>query len=231
MLQIEEYQIIKDFIKKKSLLLMDHEKKNHARTGIAINNYQTIEIAGKKFYLIPTNMFKAIIERNLRIACTEFPQQFGTGNAKDVIKAIYDLEPWFDLERFIEILQTEQFCYVVEVINGNINKNLLRIDLYRDIKQNTKNNGFDFVGGIFHCYKHFSFEGRPLSTSTEINNIEHPKELLFKIIHAFFLGHKTTVDEFTSYSEVKINENEKLRLVFYYEKTTEVFFVKTAHRI
>ncbi|MCD9575071.1 hypothetical protein LUU93_08845 [Flavobacterium sp. SCIV07] len=209
---------------------MDHEKKNHAKTGIAINNYATIEIAGRTYYLVPTNMFKAIIERNLRIASTKFPKKFGTGDAKDVIEAIYDLEPWFDLERFIETLRTEQFCYAIEVINGKINEKLLRIDLYRDIKAN-KNGGFDFIGGIFHCYKHFSFEGKPLSTSKEINDIEHPKELLFKIIKTFFLGNITIVDELTSYSEIEINEKEKLRLVFYYEKNTEVFFVKTAHRI
>ncbi|MCM0667559.1 hypothetical protein [Flavobacterium tyrosinilyticum] len=230
MLKIDEYKIIRDFIKKKSLLLMDHEKKNHARTGIAINNYRTTEINGKIYYLIPTNLFTAIVDRYLGIASAKYPNQFGTGNANDVIKAIYDLEPWFDLNRFNEILKTEQFCYVVEVKDGVINKKLLRIDLYRDIKEN-KNGGFDFVGGVFHCYKHFSYEGNPLSTSKEINDIKHPSVLIFKIITAFFQGDVTVVDKFTSYSEVEINNNEKLKLVFYYEQNTEVFFVKTVHRI
>lgn len=230
MLKIEEYKIVREFIKKKSVLLMDHEKKNHAKVGIAINNYEVIEIGEKRFYVIPTNMFKAIIERNIIIASTKFPERFGNGNAKDVIKAIYDLEPWFTLERFIEILQTEQFCYIVEIIDGEIQEKLLRIDLYRDIKENSIG-GSDFIGGIFHCYKHYSFQGLPLSTNKEINDLENPKELVYKIINAFFTGKVKEVDENTFVSEVEINENEKLRLVFYYEKITGVYFVKTAHKV
>ena len=230
MLQIEEYKIVREFIKQKSVLLMDHEKNNHAKVGIAINNYELVVIGGKRFYVIPTNMFKAIIERNIIIACTTYPERFGTGNAKDVIKAIYDLEPWFTLERFIETLQTEQFCYVVEVIEGKLQEKLLRIDLYRDIKENKKE-GFDFIGGIFHCYKHFSFQGVPLSINKEINDLKHPKELVYNIISAFFSGDVKEVEENTFVSEVKINDAENLRLVFYYEKNTEVYFVKTTHKI
>lgn len=231
MLYLEDYHRIRDFIKQKSLLLMDHEKKDHARTGIAINNYRAVVVDGKQYFIIPTNLFKAIIMEGKMIDATlNSPKKFGTGNAKDVIQAIYDLEPWFDLDRFIEILKTEQFCYVVEVIDGKVQDKLLRIDLYRDIKEN-KGGGFDFIGGIFHCFKHFSYKGSPLSISSEVNDITHPKELITKIIKAFFQGNVRQIDEFTFVSEVDIEEDRTLRLVFYFERNTGVYFIKTAHNI
>lgn len=210
---------------------MDHEKKNHAKVGIAINNYRVLDIEGKRYYIIPTNLFKAIVmEKNMAVASAKFPDRFGTGNAKDVIKAIYDLEPWFDLDRFIEILQTEQFCYVVELIDGKVQDKLLRIDLYRHIKEN-KAGEFDFIGGIFHCFKHFSYKENPLSTSKEINDIVHPNVLIPKIIQAFFLGEITQVGDSTFLAEVDINKRSRLRLVFYREEKTGVYFIKTAHNI
>ncbi len=228
MLNLEEYKIVSNFIKDKSALLMDHEKKDYAKTGIAINNYRLLQLEGKRYYLIPTNLFKSIIiENNLALANQKFPHLFGTGNAKDVVQSIYNLEPWFDLKRFIEILQTEQFCYVVEVINDKVQEKLLRIDLYRDLKVN-KNGGFDFVGGIFHCYKHFSYKGNPLSTSKEINDLEHPRVLISKIINTFFNGTVTKVDESTYISEIEIY-GKQLRLVFYLEEKTGVYFIKTVH--
>lgn len=230
MIQREEYIKVRELIQHKSILLMNHERKNHARVGIAINNYKTVVIGDKTFYLISTNVFKEIIENKLIVACTIFPERFGNGNARDVIKAIYDLEPWFDLDRFIEVLHTEHFCYVVEVVNGEPQENVLRIDLYRDIKEN-ENGGFDFIGGIFHCFKHFSFQGMPLSISKEINDIEHTIELVYKITNTFFSGEIRKVDENTFISEMKISKSENLRLVFYYENITEVYFIKTAHKI
>lgn len=230
MLNIDEYKVVRDFIKQKSKLLMDHEKKNHAKTGIAINNYRVLHLDGKRYYLIPTNMFKAIvIENTLAMASAEYPHLFGIGNAKNVIEAIYNIEPWFDLERFIEILQTEQFCYVVEVLDDEVQEKLLRIDLYRHIKPN-KDGGFDFVGGIFHCYKHFSFQGNPLSTSKEVNDIIHPRALISKIINAFFNVETVEGEKNTFVTEVEIN-GRHLRLVFYFEEKTGVYFIKTALNI
>lgn len=230
MLNFDEYKMVSEFIKLKSTLLMDHEKKNHAKVGIAITNYRVLHLNGKRYYLIPTNIFKGIVmENTLVMASSKFPQLFGTGNAKDVIESIYNIEPWFNLERFIEILQTEQFCYVVEVSNNKINDRLLRIDLYRHIKPNA-DGGFDFVGGIFHCYKHFSLEGNPLSTSKEVNDIIHPRSLIPKIIHAFFNDGAVEVKKNTFVIEVEVN-GRHLRLVFYFEEKTGVYFIKTAHNI
>ncbi|WPR75222.1 hypothetical protein [Algoriphagus sp. NG3] len=231
MFDLKEYNLIKDFIKQKSVLLMKHDKKNFARVGISINNYGVLENDGIKYYVISTNIFKSLIlEGKLIDACLIYPNKFGTGNAKDVVDAIWILNPWCDLDHFIELLRDEQFCYVMEVKDGHITNKLLRIDLYRHIKENNSG-GFDFIGGIFHCYKHFSYKGLPLSSGKEINNIDHPKQLVIKVIQAFFYGQDIMVTDDTFKSEIKIGEEAKIRLVYYFEKNTEIYFIKTAHRV
>ncbi|MFS4469871.1 hypothetical protein [Chryseobacterium sp. T20] len=225
----EEYLKVREFIKNKSLNLMNHEQKNNAKTGIAIGNYERFSSNGKHYYLIPTNIYKAIIEKNLLIARINHPELFGTGHAMDVLKAIQIVEPWYDLERFADVLRSEQFCYIVEVDNGKINEKILRLDLYRHLKANEDGKS-DFVGGIFHAFKHFSCENRYLSTSKEINNIDNPKELTHLILEAFFSSSLIRIDENTYKVELKIN-NKNFRFIFYHEIKTGVYFLKTVYRI
>lgn len=229
MLNREEYLKVREFIKEKSLQLMGHEQKNHARTGIAIENYELYSSNGKNYYLVPTNIYKTIIERNLLIARENNPELFGTGNAKDVIKAIFNVEPWLDLDRFTEVLMSEQFCYIVQIENGHPNEKILRLDLYRQLKIN-ENGKVNFIGGIFHAFKHFSYKDKYLSTSKEINNIANPKELTHLIIEAFFSDQLIQTDENVYKAELVIN-GKNFRFIFYYEKITGVYFLKTVYRI
>lgn len=174
---LEEYKLIHDFVKMKSVALMKHEEKNSARIGFSKNNIENIIIDNRNFYFISTNIFESIVNEILPIAINSFSDRFGTGNAKDVISAIHEIHQWFDLERYIEILKTENFCYVLEIFENRISDKMLRIDLFRDIKPNSENK-FDFVGGIFHCYKHFSINSKPLSTSNEIKRSRISKRII-----------------------------------------------------
>lgn len=225
-----DHKMINDFIKMKSVELMKHEKKNSARIGFSEENFENIRIDNRNFYFISTNVFQIIVNEILPIATNRFSERFGTGNARDVISAIHEIHQWFDLERYIEILKTENFCYVSEIVDNKISDKILRIDLFREIKLNSKNK-FDFVGGIFHCYKHFSFDGKPLSTSNEINDLKYPKELLHKIAEAFFIHNLTNSKANTYIAEIEIDLEYNLKTVFYFEKKTGVYFLKTAHKI
>ena len=227
---LEERKLITDLIKMKSVELMKHEKKNSARIGFSEENFENIRIGNRNLYFISTNIFESIINEILPIATNKFPERFGTGNAKDVISAIHEIHQWFDLERYIESLKTENFCYVLEIVDNGISDKILRIDLYRDVKPNSESK-FDFVGGIFHCYKHFSLDGKPLSTSNEINDLKYPKELLHKIAEAFFVHNLTNSEAKTYITEIEIDTKYNLKLVFYFEEYTRVNFIKTVHKI
>src|SRR5207249_3392110 len=95
-------------------------------------------------------------------------------------------EPVFEFDRFIDFLRDEQFAYVVESVEGEIVDKILRIDLFRRLDTN-KQGLPEFTGGIFHALKHFSIEGRNLSTGKDIHEITHLEEIIRLATEAFFV--------------------------------------------
>ncbi len=110
-----------------------------------------------------------------------------------------------------------------------MNNKILRIDLFRHLKINNTGN-FDFVGGLFHCNKHFSFKGIPLSTSKEINEIPYVEHLIYAIIKTFFLNTTINKKGLNYTSLIELNNKYNLRVEFYFEKETNVYFVNTAFK-
>ena len=94
-------------------------------------------------------------------ALIETPEYFGTNNAKDVIQALYlqaQKHNWvWNKERYTDYLSKEIFCLLLRRKENEFDKDILRIDLFRLLKESKDKTGcFDFVGGIFHALKHFS---------------------------------------------------------------------------
>ena len=230
MMTWEEFQRTREFIEKKSLDLMKHETKDAAKVGFPINNYRKYLLQGKTFYCIKSNVFKAIIEEYLAQAQKKYPEKFGTGNAIDVIEAIYNLEPTFDLNRFIEFLQNEQFAYIIESKDGEITDKILRIDLFRKLDENEKGQK-EFTGGIFHSFKHFSIDNINLSTGQDIHNIQYPEQLLHLATEAFFIAEGNHENPKKLVSFVSMDDNYNLKFVFYLEENTQVYFIKTIHKV
>lgn len=230
MMTWEEFQKTREFIEKKSLDLMKHETKDAAKMGFPINNYRKYLLQGRTFYCIKSNVFKVIIEEYLQKAQKQYPEKFGTGNAIDVITAIYNLEPTFDLNRFVGFLQNEQFAYVIESKDGEITDKILRIDLFRKLDENEK--GYkEFTGGIFHSFKHFSVDNVNLSTGQDIHNIQCPEELLHLAAEAFFIAESNHENPKKLVSFVNLDDKYNLKFVFYFEVNTQVYFIKTIHKV
>lgn len=225
----DEMKIVGEKIKEISISLKDHEVKDFCLASVPIANYERYIIAERIFYVVPNNVFNAIINRNLILAQKNYPDNFGTGNARDVVKALYEIEQWMTFESYIRMLGREQFCYVVEIKDGKIIPKILRIDLYRSLKKNKKG-GYDFVGGLFHCFKHYSRDGQPLSTGSDINDLNHPRDLVYKIIIAFFFSQLELVEENKFNSEIAINDVYVLKFSFFYEVITGVYFINTSHK-
>ena len=225
----EEFQKTRKFIEEKSLALMKHETKGAAKAGFSIDNYTKYLLHGRTFYCVKSNVFKAIIEEFLLTAQKQFPEKFGTGNAMDVIEAVYNLEPTFDLERFVDFLQNEQFAYIIESMDGEIVNKILRIDLFRKLDENHGGQK-EFTGGIFHSFKHFSIENINLSIGKDINNILHPEQLLYMAAEAFFIAEGKHEEATKLVSFVKLDELYNLKFVFYLEQHTDVYFIQTIYK-
>jgi len=222
----EEFQIIRKWFEEKSLALMKHEGRESATIGVLVDNYTQYTIDGRIFYSVKSNVFKHLIERFYLAAHKNFPDKFGTGNASDVIEALYKIQPVFDLKRYTEFLKYEQFSYLIEFSEGKVSDKVLRLDLFRKLNTNTKGH-LEFTGGIMHVLKHFSIKGINLSTGRDIHDIIRVGDVIDLIVRAFFIekGKFETPKKFVS--RINLDEKYCLKFVFYLEEKTNVFFVKT----
>ena len=159
---IEEYDEIKPIIKKEMIDLARHECKNSYFVQTAINNCYVRNLSDNlQLFQIYSMGFIHVIECDYLHALKESSEFFGTGNAKDVIHALF-LQAlnhgWYgDEESFTDYLSNEIFCLLLCKKDGLFLDDILRIDLFRHIKESTmRPNCYDFVGGIFHALHHFS---------------------------------------------------------------------------
>lgn len=222
-------QEAKDYVEKKALELMAHEEKDHAAIGVPFQNYRFFTINDRTFYLAQTNIFRVIMEEDLTAAQDRTPANFGTGNAHDVIKALWETRPIFALEAYTEELKDEKWGYVVESEDGKVVDRILRLDLFRMLRP-ACNENYEFVGGVFHAFKHFSRNGTNYSIGKSNHELSCPYELIKNIIESFFiLDGKFETDK--EYVVLKSHDEKyNMKYVFYREEKTNVFFLKTAYK-
>jgi hypothetical protein len=225
----EEFLQTRKYIETKAIALMDHEKKASVIAGVPFANYKMFEISDRKFYVVQNNTFKVIVDEYLQKAQVFSPENFGTGNAYDVIKALYLIKPFGSFDWFLRFLSEEKFGYVFESADGQVIDRFLRLDLFRLIKDDASGNP-EFVGGMLHALKHFSREKINYSTGNYKHELAHPYELITEIIQAFF----STDGSWESNNKYVVlqpyDENYNLKFVFYREENTGVFFLNTAYK-
>jgi hypothetical protein len=226
----DEFQNTRAYVHQKALELMSHENKNDAVTGVPIENYRVFNIGDRVFYSIQTKTFKAIVDELLHAAQDATPELFGTGEANDVLEALRLVNPIFDLQRFTEFLSHERCAYVFEAQNGKVVDRVLRLDLFRLLQVNKKGNN-EFTGGLLHALKHFSRNGVNYSTGTDTHEMYHPQDLVNEITDAFFClpGTFETPEKYIVFKP--LDEKYHLKLVFYKEKNTGVFFLRTCYKL
>lgn len=191
----EEYKKIKDIVNKEMTLLAKHENKNSYYGQIAINSCYSRMLSDnlQLFQLFSLGVIH-VIEHDYMKALKDNPELFGTGNAKDVIHALFvqaKKNGWScDEESFADYLSNEKFCLLLCKKDGSFLDDILRIDLFRHIKESTKRpNCYDFVGGIFHALHHFSV-GEQCASIFPNQNVQlyDVEQLIWPIAKAFYEG-------------------------------------------
>ena len=228
-----EYKQLQEKVKTISLALMKHENKNYSKAGFPVNNYKKILIDAKEYFCVGTNIFIGIVEEVLTSATKQFPKNFGSDNAVSVVHTINKnriLHP--NTKNAIQHFATENFMWIFDSLENSPENKILRIDLYRKLEKiKSKKRKWEFIGGLFHALKHFSIQNRPLSTGTDINNIQNVQQLIFLIATAFFTSPgKFQEDEETYILFLELNEKYVLKMIFYLEKKTGIYFIKTIHK-
>lgn len=137
-----------------------------------------------------SNLFhRLIMEEDLSRRITrDYPRYFGTGDARDVLEALWKQDfshTRIEYDRYCNILRHEQFAWVAEYDeNGIVGDKILRLDLYRKLDRR-KDGGCDFSGGLLHVFKHFSCNNRPLSYLKSQNDVPNLSYIIRIIIEVF----------------------------------------------
>lgn len=233
--QRRNFDALQDALNEKGSLLLSHENKESAICGLPYLNRCPIPVGNKVIYTVTTDLFKMIIQETILLdASYDYPENFGAKNPMKVIEALYKTtnngatpsleQAW----AYMKDLSHENFCFAAEIIDGQVIGEILRIDLFRDIKIG------EFTGGLFHVFKHFSnIKGIPLSTHPKEYKIAHPSFVLNNVLRAFFTQNLNQGKGEDNYeTAVAIDKKKSLKIGFFKEtKCSDVYFVNTAHII
>ena len=219
---------IRNFIRAKSLLLMKSERRSFTKSGFDISHYHEIECAGRKFAVISTNVFYQILNSVLIEACEKYPEYFGKDDVAKVFEALYQIENMVPIDQFSDFLKTEQFAWVLELVDEDVSPHILRIELFRQInilKNDESKN--EFTGGVFHSFKHFTYRGIPLPTKKENKEINHPNSIIEILIQGFFFTELNMKSENKYESNINLQNGKNLYFSFYKESVNGISFVNS----
>lgn len=229
----EEYKKLQERAESIATSLGRLEGKNLVKVRFPIQNYRKITIDSRDFYYAGTNIFLGIVEHVLLEAQSKFPEKFGNNNSATVLSALNKTRYLHHrLIDAIRIYKNENFIWIYDNLNEGDNNKILRLDLFRMLKPiPLERRKWEFVGGLFHALKHFSFNGKPLSTGKDINDVSNVEEIIFLIIKAFFINEGEFDESGEKYTVLlKLNEKYNLKFSFYHEKNTKVYFINTIYK-
>jgi hypothetical protein len=209
----------------------DHPIKSYSHAGFVESQCLKVFVGGRQFIIASTNLFHILMHKVLPEAVEKYAEYFGGNDAFKVLEAIYRTTPEGSFENFPEFLRLGGCAYVFEIKGDKIIDKVLRLDLFRNIKDDNKGNT-DFIGGIFHVLRHFRFNNNPLSTSKkEANELSHPSYIMKAIIDGFFFHELIPAGIKSSFSsKVSLGEGRFLKFVFYFEEVSKIYFISTANR-
>ena len=236
----QEYYSLMKYMEPKLNSLWNHENKerekggkellNEFQMGFSIQeiNYYKID-EQSDFYLVFNGSFLNIISNTILEATNKYPNMFGTGDAKDVIDALYitsRYKGWGNKQEYINFLTNHACCYVVYRENG-IFSDILRIDMLRSALPNkVEPEKIDFIGGLLHTLKHFSIKDKNLSTGTYVYNIFDIHHIIYLIAMSFRLKE----GEGTKFKASQNLTDANMFASFYREEETGIFFLNSYYK-
>ena len=245
----EEYPLLREFLEEKTSKLWRHEVNDQLAKGKDPKNayqsgfspYYTATYnspSGVRFFLVWTATFgRMVFDYDYYVAFLRYPDLFGTGNADDVLLALFEninkeggnIFDW-DVKKYSDYLQKEECCYIVKKEGDSFSESFLRIDLFRMICPNKDRPELkEFVGGLFHVLDHFAINNKNLGTSTETFNVSFVDEVVLYCIEAF--AKSQMVSENEAIGIIDVDDSHQLKISFYKETESGAFYIKTAHPI
>lgn len=240
MISVEKYSQISSILETRTKRIWEYENESRKlkgekelemyQYGFSIADCYNTSADGITLFFVFNYSFLNIVSNKILSAIDKYPNSFGTGNAQDVINALYNLSNMgYTLEDYISHLQDFACCYILYEEKQNMSPSVLRVDLLRYLKDNQTTRKKDFVGGLLHSLKHFSKDGRNLSVGEDINDVSNMEDILFYIGRAFRDCAQNKPKDNTV--EIPIKDDARMRFAFYYDKDKDTYYLKTAYRV
>lgn len=241
MITPNEYCALRAYMKPKLLELWNHENEvrkekgldelNSFQVGFPINEIYHYYAGGDhNFYIVFNVSCHRLLQEGILEALQTFPEKFGTGNAMDVVDALYEVNgfnSFGDKDRYIKFLADNVCCYVVYANEEGFG-DILRLDTFRKVDERDGNQDvYDFTGGLMHVLKHFSYEGRNLAVGKDIHDLFDLEHLVYLIAMAFRLKE----EKGSLWTAIQEQNGVSMKAVFYKEEVTGIYFIKTYHRV
>lgn len=245
MLQKEEYLEIKEFLRHRVCEInqsenidRENQRERSSKYSLpnanafgwmpAINNCFSFDIGNKQImYMIPFLPFYRFITQFLPQALYKCPDLFGTGDAKEVIEALYCVSEYNKIGTINEYQQylTDNACcfFLLRDSDGKLCNKLFRLDLFRHIISNNKM-GYDFIGGLMHAFRHCSWNSMKLSSGngeSEVKNLWDLPRIIGKAI-------LTDKDSNTKSSTIFTDNGRTWYINYHINSDTNVYYLKTA---
>lgn len=239
LISYQEYDNLMSFMQPKLKALWEHENSErpeerqlHAfQFGFSIMDifhYRFDEDRG--FYMVFNGAFLHLINEGILEAVEKYPDLFGTGDARDVLQALYNVSAFESLgaiDEYEHFLIDHPCCYIVYHNGANFEEDILRIDVFRLIQPSQVVEGVDdFIGGLMHTLKHFSIDDKFLSTSQYKHNVFDIHHIIYLIAMAFRLR----TGEGTKYKAIQDLSEERMLASFYREEETGIFFLNSYYK-
>lgn len=241
----EEYSEIKDFLRPHVLEINKSENADRQRERIKKSKYSlpnadafgwmpaknicySVDVgANRKMYVIPFLSFHTFLLNILPNALQAYPNLFSTGNAHDVMSAIYKVslyEKMGNINEYQQYLIDYAYCYfLLRDKSGELCNRIFRLDLFRHILPKEGKN-YEFNGGLMHAFSHCSFNGIGLSSGKGGVALKNLWELPLLLGKAILLDKGSGKE-----SEIIFKEgNRTWQINYHIDPDTKVYYLKTA---
>lgn len=178
-------------------------------------------------YVIPFLPFYRFLTEFLPQALHKYPNLFGTKDAKDVIDALYRVSGYNkigNINKYQQYLIDNAYCYfLLRGSDGKLCDKLFRLDLFRHILPNNKNE-YDFIGGLMHAFRHCSWNSMKLSSGngeSELNNLWDLPKMIGKAI-------LIDKESDTKSSTIFTDDGRTWHIHYHIDPDTKVYYLNTA---
>lgn len=152
---------------------------------------------------------------------------FGTGDARDVLSALYNVSGYQQfgaLDKYRQLLIDGYSCYfLLREADGRLSKKVFRLDLFRHIlPSKDQPDKYDFIGGIMHAFKHCSWRGMKLSYGNGEIELDSPCEL------PILLGEAILCNTENKKMILFEGERDSWKIMYHIDPETGIYYLTTA---